>query len=74
MSFMKKIPPSCTQTNLKTFQCSVVGVQHEHGKRRQLGGPVPSVAAVHKNGCFAALDPVRYASGSGQNDLQGMEG
>ena len=42
--------PLLFNQHLEALQRPVVGIQEEHGKRRQLGGPVPTVGTVDNDG------------------------
>ena len=67
---MSTADPFLFDKNLKPFDGSVVGVQHDHGECRQLGRTIPSITTVHQNRGFVTLYLVSNPHCPSQNYLE----
>lgn len=66
---MSKTYPFLLDQDFKALDAAVEAVQHQHGQGRQLGGPVPAVAAVHHHRALPRGDSVCHLDGARQNKL-----
>lgn len=67
---MSKAQPFFLHEDFEPADGPVVPVQHEHGQRRQLGGAVPTIAAVHHHRRLPGFHSVSNAERAGKNELQ----
>lgn len=67
--FMSETYPFFLHQYFKALDAPIEAVQHQHGQGRQLGGPVPPVAAVHEHRALPWGNFVCDLNGSRQNKL-----